>query len=65
MTPLGKGIKTEYPLLGLEDILEDVNLLLGIGLVGGFGLVYKFFEGEERVLSSTRNQGRELDRLLA
>lgn len=64
LAPLGKGIKAEHPLLGLEEELEDVELLLVVGLVGGFGLLDELFEGEEGVISNAGNEGREVDGLL-
>lgn len=64
LTPFGEDIEAEHALLGLDEVLEDVNLLLGIRLVGIPGFLDELLEGEVGFLGGTADQGGELHRLL-
>jgi hypothetical protein len=73
LAPLGEDIEAEHALLGLDDVLEEVNLPLGIGLrVSGSGgggrprllLLHQLLERQEGVLGGPAHQSREFHRLL-
>lgn len=76
MAPLGEDIEAKHALLGLVDVLEEVNLPLGVGLWvsgrrgGGGGrpgllLIHELLEGEEGVLGGPGDQSGKVQRLLA
>lgn len=64
MTPFGEDIEAEHALLGLDEVLEDANLLLGVGLVGIPGFLDELLQREIGFLGGAADQGGELDRLL-
>lgn len=64
LTPLGEDIEPKHPLLSLDNVFENPNLLLGLGNVGTFRLLHQFLQRSIRILRGPRHQRREIHRLL-
>lgn len=64
LAPFGKDIESEHSLLGLVEVLENINLLLVIGLVRSPRFLNELLEREEGFLGGSADQGGELHRLL-